>query len=119
MPKTKKYVVGQNYGDCQIVDELEVVGNSRRFVCKCLNCGKEYVTYAANIERYHKICKHKMNPDKAYDILPKNSPCHKCRDYFDDPAKCDKYAECPDWLKWFKKEWCDIKSAAEKEKLKL
>ena len=118
MAKPKKYIVGENYGDCLLIDELPANGNSRRFLCKCSNCGAEFVTYAANIDRYYAVCHHAIDSDEAYASLPENSPCNKCREFLDDPAKCDKYADCPEWLQWFKREWRDVKSAADRERNK-
>lgn len=101
--------IGEIYGACKVLEELEPHKGRRIVKVRCVDCGEEFITFTANIKKKYMRCTHGNN---AIDQLPKDSPCQKCKTATPNNRSCTNYRSCPSWLEWFSQNWGDIRKAA-------
>lgn len=106
----KKDYIGYNIGCLTVVEEIEQIGNNRRFLCNCSVCGGTHMRLLSNLKT-HGTCGHKFE-QPSYKRIYNTWRSMKKRCYLKSNANYKHYGErgitvCDEWLdpdEFYK--WC-------------
>lgn len=107
----EKFNIGDTIGLAKLLDfESQGSNKPKRWKVRCLICGAElWTTTVREITRDGK-CHHRGRPSD-YIMYTAGHPCSDC-DIKGRKDCCPNFRYCNEYMKWFRKEWREIRAAA-------